>query len=479
LSIALALSAFTHLWNSVGFPDVFYDEGVYMRRAMHVLSSLGPQEAFFHDHPFFGQIFLAGVLGITGYPESLNPLADEHSMEMLYFVPRIWMGILAVVDTFLIYKIAERRYNRNVAVFASILFAVMPITWLLRRILLDSILLPFLLASILLAIYSNNAKHKMTLTLISGVLLGLSIFTKETMFVMIPLVAYLIYTNNNRSPKVLGLWFIPVVLIPMIWVFQSIMVGQFDLLVDDVLYQVNRHGQEFVQDFKGIATFFVQADPVLFAIGITGLVLAGIKRNLFILLWTVPFLIFLLSASYVQYFFWIPILPAFCIAAALLLDDITKRANTKKLQRFLPLAMVTGLGIFGLASTTLLISTNVSAQFEAAAFVAKYTQNDNGTTIVSSPVYSWIFTYVFDKQYALSDYRELLFYPLETKKVVLIADQHFLSNIKAGKELQEIYDTTNSIATFKGNVINYDPNLYPFTSMGKTFEGSVIEIRGK
>ena len=46
------------------------------------------------------------------------------------------MGILAVVDTFLIYKIAERRYNRNVAFIAAILFAVMPYTWLIRRVLI-------------------------------------------------------------------------------------------------------------------------------------------------------------------------------------------------------------------------------------------------------------------------------------------------------------------------------------------------------
>jgi hypothetical protein len=44
LIIPLALSAFTHLWNPIGFPDLFSDEGVYMRRSLHVLEGLGPQE---------------------------------------------------------------------------------------------------------------------------------------------------------------------------------------------------------------------------------------------------------------------------------------------------------------------------------------------------------------------------------------------------------------------------------------------------
>ncbi|HEU5221095.1 MAG TPA: hypothetical protein VFU58_03450, partial [Candidatus Nitrosotalea sp.] len=34
----LVVSAFSHLWNVAGFPDIFFDEGVYMRRAMHVLN---------------------------------------------------------------------------------------------------------------------------------------------------------------------------------------------------------------------------------------------------------------------------------------------------------------------------------------------------------------------------------------------------------------------------------------------------------
>ena len=63
------------------------------------------------------------------------------------------MGLLAVLDTFLVYKISDRLYDRKVAFVASIFFAVMPMTWMLRRIYLDSILLPFLLSSIFFALY--------------------------------------------------------------------------------------------------------------------------------------------------------------------------------------------------------------------------------------------------------------------------------------------------------------------------------------
>jgi hypothetical protein len=60
---------------------------------MQVLEGLGSQESsgtyiFAFDHPYFGQLFLASVLKVIGYPDSLQPkVGDVHSIEMLYLVP--------------------------------------------------------------------------------------------------------------------------------------------------------------------------------------------------------------------------------------------------------------------------------------------------------------------------------------------------------------------------------------------------------
>jgi hypothetical protein len=473
LIISLALSGFIHLWNPVGFPDLFYDEGIYMRRAMHVLEGLGPQEAFFHDHPFFGQLFLAGAMAIIGYPASLNISSDVNSMELLYSAPRILMGIMAVIDTYLIYKISERRYSKNVAVIASILFAVMPITWLLRRILLDSILLPFLLSSILLALYAKDSKNKNILGVLSGICLGMAIFTKIPVFIMIPLIAFLVY-SNNRNVRTLGLWFIPVILIPSIWPAQAVSVGQFDLWMKDIVWQMQRESA----GFASIVFVFLIFDPVLFMLGIAGLVHAALKKDVFILLWAVPFIVFLALIGYVQYFYWIPVLPAFCIASARLVTDLVSMVRKKNLQHPTLLVVTCGIGIFGLVSSTMLVTTHVSSQLEAAAFVAKYVQNsDNNMTIISSPVYSWIFIYVFDEENVFRDYRDLLFYPVETERVILIADQHFKYNIGAGEQLSMMYNSTRTIATFEGGVLRYDLGKYPYTNMQANYEGSLVEVR--
>ena len=120
--IPLILSGFTHLWNPAQFPSFHVDEGVYIRRALYSLNGLGlhdPDSRYDHpqdttsayDHPFFGQIFLAGIFKVIDFPNFLKPISDTSSVESLFAVPRLIMGAIALVDTFLIYKITERRFN--------------------------------------------------------------------------------------------------------------------------------------------------------------------------------------------------------------------------------------------------------------------------------------------------------------------------------------------------------------------------------
>jgi 4-amino-4-deoxy-L-arabinose transferase-like glycosyltransferase len=203
---------------------------------------------------------------------------------MLYLVPRVIMGLLAIVDTFLVYKIAERRYSRNVAVIASVLFAVTPSLLYSRWILLDNILLPFFLSSILFALYhyrkdskyahKYDHEHNKSLIpiLLSGVFLGLAIFTKIPTFTMIPVVGFLIFTNSNRCLRVLGLWLFPVILIPLIWPAYSISSGQFNGWLNGIAHQETR-GIHYEGDkvLSNALNQFFQIDPVLVVLGICDL----------------------------------------------------------------------------------------------------------------------------------------------------------------------------------------------------------------
>ncbi len=473
LCAVLILSGFIHLWNPANFPDIFFDEGIYMRRAMNVISGQGPQEGYFHDHPFFGQLFLGGLLYITGFPNSLNPTHTQESIQLLYLVPRIFMGLLSVLDTFLIYKIVQKKYNQNIALIAAVLFAVMPYTWILRRILLDSMLLPLLLSSILAALYTKDSNNKTVLVVFSGILLGAAIFTKIPVFVLIPFIAGIIYWNNAKRWKTFGLWLIPVILIPLIWPAQAVSAGQFDLWIKDVLWQTQRSSGGILY----IAKVFLEIDPVLFVLGIAGFIFAGIRKDYFILSWTIPFVLFLSLIGYAQYFHWLPIFPVFCIAAAKIIYELPKHFKKEQVQKIIPLAVTSMICIFGFVNTAMLISIDAaSAQFEAAAYVLD-NLDDSNTTTLAGPTYSWIVRDVFDKKNVLLDYSIILFRQIDTQSVMLVADPHFFIDLNRGPQLVEVYNRTKNIATFESSVIDYDTTKYPYTSLNLNYEGSRIEIR--
>ena len=506
VGIPLALAAFTHLWNPIGFPSIYVDEAHYMRRTMNVLEGLGPQESartYHHpyDHPYFGQIFLASILAVVGYPNSLSvsEYGSIHSFEMLYLIPRVVMGLLAVVDTFVIYKITQSRYNRKVAFIASLFFAVMPVSWFIRRIWLESIQLPFLLLSILLVVRQakdpmknsdtgGKAKENILMVLISGLLLGLAIFTKIPAFTMIPLVGYLVYTTNKKNLKILGIWFIPVFSIPLIWPAYAMYLDQFDRWYEDLFWQASRTGEGDTVSQVLIDIF--KLDPLLLLLGVVGLIFSVIKRDLFLFLWTLPFIIFSYSVVHSSYWYFIPLIPAFCIGAARLIATMTNLINKKTVQQILSFGVISAIGIFGLISTSILITTNVtSSYFKAAEFITRslptHIEGNNNKVLVTGGVglatFTWIPMYILDMDH---DFRMLhilfsdsLTQPTKTTKALFVVDRPFantmtaLMNIQKKYELGSLiqilrkYNETKTIAVFTGNADTYDTKTYPYFAM--------------
>jgi hypothetical protein len=81
---------------------MYDDEDTYIKRAVLLLNGQGPKDPDYpYDHPYFGQVFLAGVLKLIGYTDSLDPRTVgsyanvEHPIELLYLFPRVLMGIRA------------------------------------------------------------------------------------------------------------------------------------------------------------------------------------------------------------------------------------------------------------------------------------------------------------------------------------------------------------------------------------------------
>ncbi len=550
--IAIVISSSVHLWNPTGFPTIHIDEGIYMLRAMHVLNGFGlKDDASSYDHPFFGPIFLAGFLSMIDYPANASiDIRDTYSSELLYLYPRILMGILATLDTFLIYMIGKIRYNKNVGFLAAILFAIMPLTWPIRRIYLESILLPFLLSSILFSVYINsydnrlkksnlldiiNSKNnqltrkftnKHIFILISGICLGITIFTKIPMITMIPVMLFLTY-RNDKNIRDVAILLIPLILIPFLWPLYATYNGEFDKWLNGIVSQISRSNNYTIWDFFS-ESFLI--DPMLLTLGIGGTVFAIVKKDFFLILWTIPMVIFFgFVIDYVNWFHWIPILGSISISSAVLIENMLKKMAK---QRMLMVGLITSIVLIGTISTIIVVSTNVSSfQFQSVNYVSKIltnhtnsnysnitypsvskdiqrhnymdennagiNYNDNrgkytndSVTIISSPIYSWIFKYVYNYTNTFSSYTEQQ--DIRTNKVILIMDRYFrgflLQNAvddrykndnmtSSSADIFEIFAKSGKKAYFKGTAIDYNLNQYPFTIMKYNFGGSPVEIR--
>jgi hypothetical protein len=197
---------------------------------------------------------------------------------------------------------------------------------------------------------------------------------------------------------------------------------------------------------------------------------AILRKDLFILLWLGPFLAFLWLIVYMQYFHILPVVPVFCIAAALWLNDIINKIKSGN--HLVSYGVVASMVIFGLVSTTLLITTNVtSCQFEATAFVLSIADKD--TTIIANPVYAWPYNFVFHMPYALNDYRDVLYSAIPTDKVVLVSEPHLQGSISE-VQIRQAYGSTTSVRTFYGNSRNYHIGLYPYTRMMLNNQGTPL-----
>lgn len=456
LAATLLLSAYVHLWNPVGFPDIFFDEGVYMRRAMHLLEAGSPQESHLHDHPYLGQIVLAGLLKAAGFPESAAA-----SPEAPYLAPRILMGLLAVLDTFLVHQIVGRRLGRRAAILAAVLFAAMPMTWMLRRIVLDGLALPLILSSILLALHSGGGSPRRgaALAACSAVLLGLAAFTKLTAVSMVPVVAYLVV--SARGWRALPAFLALAAAVPAAWPAAALHAGQARLWLDGVLWQAGRQAGAAGERLAAATAANFAADPLLMGLGLAGAAYAAARRRLFLVLWIGPF-VPLAASTYFQYFHYILVLPAMCASAAFMIDDIASRRIARPAARRAAAASAAVLlAAAGAAWSGALVSEDLSsAQLAAVSHLASGPYEN--MTILASPVYSWVLSGVHGMPHVAPDYSYVLFYPLETERYVLVADSHLHHDLGRGERLAHAYARSSAV---------WEAGLHPGCPLGGGFGG--------
>jgi hypothetical protein len=460
-----------------------------------------------YDHPYFAQLFLGAILALVGFPDSPSyTAADIDSISMLYLVPRILMGSLAIADTFLIFKISEVLYDRKVAFIASLLFAASPTSWLIRRVWLEPIQLPFILLSILFIIYfgfrrARNSEDDLPSTryillIVSGIFLGLAIFTKIPAITMIPLLLFLVCRNNDQKAKSLIAFLLPVILIPLIWPVNAFLIEEFDKWWQDFWWQASERPE---RPLSLALDTLLRIDGPLIIIGGIGILFISIKnKDLILILWILPLIAFLQLLGYVSYWYFIPILPAFCIGSAKLIVELCGRVRDLRPQRVLLFSAPAIMVIIGLSSTVSLLILDVnSAYIKAVNLVLKYTiafstsaNNDSyDVTLIGGrwvPSFSWILEYIYSTN---TDYRQFQneIFPLNSDKLILIIDRDLLRYLERDDadtgQLEKILRDTHAIAIIERDRIPEESKTissllkYPNRSLVLNTAVRIMEIK--
>ena len=202
--------------------------------------------------------------------------------------------------------------------------------------------------------------------------------------------------NNNKSLKSAGLWFIPVVLVPLIWPTYALIQGDFDAWWEGVYWQTHRQDEGMTLQNVIVEQFLHK--PIFYSLGLSGLAFAIIRKDYFLILWAFPFLIFLYVIGFVRDFHLVPLLPALCMAASRLIVGLSAYISHQKVRRILPFGVISAISIFGLANILPQLASNENdSKFALAAIVTKYLEDHTGDniTVISSHIYSWIPKYVF------------------------------------------------------------------------------------
>jgi hypothetical protein len=314
-----------------------------------------------------------------------------------------------------------------------------------------------------------------------------------------------VQTSNNEDNtvkkksgrlKLLAIWFVPVVLIPLVWPGYAWAIGQLEGWLDGVIWQATRADRPF--DFE-MKTIFLRMDPVLMAIGVAGLAYSVIKRNYFILLWAFPYLLLIYFVNWVYFFHIIPIIAAFCISGAALIIDLSNKIQKKRLYKPLMFTTISAIILFGAVNSTLLITQNInSSNFELVSFVTSYlpykqnSENSGSDKITligpnGAFILYWISDHVFNKNFDFKWYesrRDYVEPPIRTEKYLMITDwdtrRDFAGNNTEEhiKYVSQLYNQSKLIGAFFNSTSIHDLDRYPYTNILDEVNEDRISTRG-
>ncbi|HMK32958.1 MAG TPA: glycosyltransferase family 39 protein, partial [Nitrosopumilaceae archaeon] len=425
----LAVIVFNTCFNLQGFPEYFWDEGVYVERAINFLktSQIYPDPNYI-DHPPLGWIIPSVFFGSMGFPDSIIHLSKTSNLEqqilMLFLIPRLIGVLFTVLTSILIYKISMTFYNnRNFAITSLVIFALVPAIWPLRNLLLDPMMIMFILLSlfVLLPKPFNNVNKNVSSTKISykiflsGILFGIAFLVKLSAVFFLPAimlfaVGYGIGLHQSKKVTIsnshvtvefseqLGfkqrvsngaLWLAPVFAGLGAWIlFLYLYEHTLSHLVSTQIWQTERPS---TLPYGTALKILFLASPAGLVFGVIGLI--QILKNKNQRIWSVlalPYIGFLFRGGFVGFVHVIPMLPILSIFAGKplyqLLEKRTKTQLTsyrKQANYFIAILLVVSIGV------TIWIASFDAAKPDRDAIQFLIKNLPKNSVLITDPGYGW------------------------------------------------------------------------------------------
>ena len=191
LLVSLLTGAISHGYHLFLYPLYITDEGIYMEQAWSVVREglLSPY-TYSYDHAPAGWLVIAAWVSIL--PHQFEVFGNAIN------TGRVLMLLVHLASVFLLFQVTRRLSGSIIAaVVACFLFNLSPLAdYYQRQVLLDNLMVFWLLLSLYLA--SSDDRRVLT-PLFSGLVLGISVLTKENAIFFVPVVGYLLYSKVRQQ----------------------------------------------------------------------------------------------------------------------------------------------------------------------------------------------------------------------------------------------------------------------------------------